>query len=95
MARPLMKCMKRLREADSECTMSYIFEVPSLGLKTLNGKNTRDVVFEDIELGGGFAVFVREMLTVSELDFVVQRADYEWFTAELQRSGPLLGLDVV
>ena len=62
---------------------------------TLNGQNTRDVVLEDIELGGGFDLFRRELITASEMDFAVQRADYEWFVAELQRSGPLLGLDVV
>ena len=62
---------------------------------TLNGQNTRDVVLEDIALGGGFDVFRRELITVSEMDFAVQRADYEWFVAELNRSGSLLALDVV
>ena len=62
---------------------------------TLGGRSTRLVVLEDIQLGGGFEAFTREMLTVSEEDFAVQRADYVWFLNELNHTGPLLGLDVV
>ena len=29
------------------------------------------------------------------MNFEVQQADYDWFMAELERSGPLLGLDLV
>jgi len=65
------------------------------GAPTLSGRNTGRVVLEDIQLGGGFEAFTREMLTVTEEDFAVQRADYEWFVAELERTGPLLGLDAV
>lgn len=65
------------------------------GAPTLSGSNTGRVVLEDIQLGGGFEAFTREMLTVTEEDFAVQRADYEWFVAELERTGPLLGLDAV
>ena len=63
--------------------------------RTLSGKSTRAVILEDIQMGGGFEVFRHELSTVSEEDFAVQRADYQWFVAELERSGPLLGLDAV
>lgn len=63
--------------------------------RTLSGKSTRTVILEDIQIGGGFEVFRHELSTVSEEDFAVQRADYQWFVAELERSGPLLGLDAV
>ena len=65
------------------------------GAPTFSGLVARVVVLEDIQQGGGFEAFTREMLTISEEDFAVQRADYVWFVNELERTGPLLGLDVI
>ena len=65
------------------------------GTQTLSGESAGAVILEDIALGGGFDVLNTEMMSISASDFVVQKADYAWFLAELERSGPLLGLDVV
>ena len=56
--------------------------------QTLSGKSAGAVILEDIALGGGFNVLNAEMISVSE-------ADYNWCLAELEGSGPLLGLDVM
>ena len=47
--------------------------------QTLSGKSAGAVILEDIALGGGFDVLNAEMVSVSEADFVVQKADYTWF----------------
>ena len=65
------------------------------GTQTLSGESAGAVILEDIALGGGFDVLNTEMMSISEVDFVVQKADYDWFLAELERSGPLLGFDLV
>ena len=62
---------------------------------TLQGRNSGLVIQEDIGLGGGFEVFTSEMLSVSDDDYQVLQADYQWFQRELERTGPLLGLDAM
>ena len=63
--------------------------------QTWSGESVRNVILEDITLGGGFDRLSAELIGVSKADVVVQQTDYDWFVTELERSGPLLGLDVM
>jgi uncharacterized protein (DUF2252 family) len=62
---------------------------------TLDGAPSLGVIAADLEAGGGHDVFVAERVRDATADLATLRGDFALFEALLDRSGPLLGAEVL